>query len=100
METMTIQKKRKNIDLPMDALQKLSIMAASQGKSVKAFIESILVAKADSLAIEVSINPSPSGDTWFDDSENMASVKRGIEDVKQGRTKAYTIEEIRNVLGV
>ncbi len=97
MATVTL--KRKNIDLPIDTLQKLSIMAASQGKSLKAFIESLLIAKAEAVSVEVSTNPSPSGDTWFDDPENMASVKQGIEDAKQGRKKAYTIEEIRNLLG-
>ena len=45
METVALQKKRKNIDLPVETLQKLSIMAASQGKSLKAFIESLLVEK-------------------------------------------------------
>lgn len=86
--------------MPVETLQKLSIMAASQGKSLKAFIESLLVAKADSLSVEVSSNPSPSGDVWFDNLENMASVMRGIQDAKQGKTKAYTMEEIRNLLGV
>lgn len=100
MATIALEKKRKNIDLPVETLQKLSVMAAAQGKSVKAFIENILVTKADSLSIEVSTNPSPSGDTWFDSSENMASVMRGIEDAKQGRTKAYSMDDIRNLLGV
>ena len=45
MSTITLQKKRKNIDLPIETLQKLSIMAASQGKSLKAFIEYILEMK-------------------------------------------------------
>lgn len=100
MATMAIEKKRKNIDLSVDTLKKLSIMAASQGKSLKAFIENILETKANSLSVEVSTNPSPSGDPWFDDPENMASVMRGIEDAKQGRTKVYTMDEIKNLLGV
>ena len=87
MATIAIEKKRKNIDLSVDTLKKLSIMAASQGKSVKAFIENLLETKANSLSIEVSTNPSPSGDPWFDDPENMASVMRGIEDAKQGKKK-------------
>lgn len=56
METVALQKKRKNIDLPVETLQKLSIMAASQGKSLKAFIESLLVAKANAVCVEVSTN--------------------------------------------
>lgn len=31
------QLKRKNIDLPIDTLQKLSLMAVAQGKSLKAY---------------------------------------------------------------
>lgn len=100
MATIAIEKKRKNIDLSVDTLKKLSIMAASQGKSVKAFIENLLETKANSLSIEVSTNPSPSGDPWFDDPKNMASVMRGIEDAKQGRVTAYTIDDIKNLLGV
>ncbi|MDE6772541.1 MAG: hypothetical protein K2J49_08060, partial [Muribaculaceae bacterium] len=62
--------KRKNIDLPVDTLQKLSIMAVAQGKSLKNFIETVLISKANTLAIEVSENPSLSGDPWFNDPEN------------------------------
>ena len=100
MNTIALQKKRKNIDLPVETLQKLSIMAASQGKSLKAFIENILITKADSISIEVSSNPSPSGDRWFDNPENLASVMRSIEESKQGKTKAYTIDEIRKLLDI
>lgn len=96
----TLNIKRKNIDLPVDTLQKLSLMAVAQGKSLKNFIETILIAKANSVVVEVSENPSPSGDPWFDDPENMASVRRGIEDVKAGRCRAYSLDEIREMLGV
>ena len=92
--------KRKNIDLPVDALQKLSIMAAAQGKSLKKYIETILIPKANSVSVEVSENPSPSGDPWFDDPENLASVRRGIEDAKAGRCRAYSMDEIRELLGI
>lgn len=92
--------KRKNIDLPVDTLQKLSIMAVAQGKSLKNFIETILITKANSVSIEVSENPSPSGDPWFNDTENIASIKRGMEDIKAGRGRSYTIDEIRELLGV
>jgi hypothetical protein len=92
--------KRKNIDLPVDTLQKLSIMAVAQGRSLKNFIETILINKANSVSIEVSENPSPSGDPWFDDPENMASVRRGIDDIKAGRCRAYSMNEIRELLGV
>ncbi len=90
--------KRKNIDLPIDTLQKLSIMAAASGKSLKNFIETILISKANSVSIEVSENPSPSGDSWFDDPENMASVQRGITEMKAGKGRAYSMDEIRELL--
>ncbi|MDE7413282.1 MAG: hypothetical protein K2N05_05780 [Muribaculaceae bacterium] len=96
----SINIKRKNIDLPVDTLQKLSIMAAVQGKSLKNYIETLLISKANSVAIEVSQNPSPSNDPWFDDPENIASVKRGMAEMKSGKGKAYSMDEIRNLLGV
>lgn len=92
--------KRKNIDLPVETLQKLSIMAVAQGKSLKNYIETILILKANSVSIEVSENPSPSGDPWFNDPENMASVQRGIAEMKAGKGKAYSMDEIRELLGV
>ncbi len=92
--------KRKNIDLPVDTLQKLSIMAVAQGKSLKNFIETILISKANSISVEVSENPSPSGDPWFDDPENIASVNRGISELKAGKGRTYSMDEIREMLGV
>ena len=92
--------KRKNIDLPVDTLQKLSLMAVASGKSLKAYIENVLVAKASSISITVSSNPSPSGDEWFDDPENMRSVERGAAQAEAGMGKAYTMEEIKTLLGV
>lgn len=90
--------KRKNIDLPVDTLKKLSIMAVAQGKSLKAYIEQLLISKANSINIEVSENPSPSGDTWFDNPENMESVKRGINEMKAGKGRTCTTEEIKKLL--
>lgn len=92
--------KRKNIDLPVEVLQKLSLMAVAQGRSLKAFIEHILITKANSITIEVRENPSPSGDKWFSDPENMASVRQGIQEMNDGQGKVYTLEEIREKLGV
>ena len=49
--------KRKNIDLPVDTLQKLSIMAVAQGKSLKKYIETVLISKANAINVEISENP-------------------------------------------
>ena len=102
----TLNIKRKNIDLPVETLQKLSIMAVAQGKSLKKYIETILISKANSISVEVTEgrdvndNPSPSGDKWFDNSENMSSIRRGIEEIEAGKGRAYTMDEIRKLLGV
>ena len=96
METII---KRKNIDLPIDVLQKLSLMAVAQGRSLKAYIEQILINKANSISIEVHENPSPSGDEWFENADNMESVNRGIKEMNEGQGRAYTMDEIRKSLG-
>ncbi len=92
--------KRKNIDLPIDTLQKLSLMAVAQGKSLKGYIESILISKAETITIDVSENPSPSGDPWFNDPENMASVLRGLEQMRRGDTIVYDRTALKNALGL
>lgn len=91
----TLLVKRKNIDLPIETLQKLSHLAVEQGKSLKNYIESVLISKANSVQVEVSSNPSPSGDPWFEDPENMASVYRGIQQMKEGKTIVFDPEEFR-----
>lgn len=90
--------KRKNIDLPVETLQKLSIVAVAQGMSLKKYIETLLCAKAASIAVEVSENPSPSEDAWFNDPDNMAELDAGIRQYKEGKTKAYTMDEIKAIL--
>ncbi len=97
METII---KRKNIDLPVEVLQKLSLMAVAQGRSLKAYIEQILINKANSILVEVRENPSPSGDEWFENSANIESVERGIKEMNDGQGRAYTMDEIRKSLGV
>lgn len=92
--------KRKNIDLPEDTLRKLSLMAVAQGKSLKAYIENLLISKANSISVEVNENPSPSGDEWFNDPENMKEVQQGIADMKAGKGKEYSMDDIKSILGV
>ena len=98
MQTTAI--KRKNIDLPIETLQKLSLVAVASGKSLKAYIESILIAKASSISVSISSNPSPSNDEWFDNADNLSSVDRGVAQAKAGKSKAYSMEEIKEILGV
>lgn len=96
----TLNIKRKNIDLPVDILRKLSVMAAATGKSLKKYIEETMIEKATNASISVNENPSPSGDPWFDNPENIAIVEKGIAEMKAGKGRAYTMEEIRELLGV
>ena len=42
-------------------------------------------------------NPSPSGDTWFDDPRNMAEVMKGIESLKYERTYTNDDPEIKAI---
>ena len=91
----TINFKRKNIDLPADTLKKLSFMAVSQGKSLKAYIEQVLIAKASTINIKVNENPSPSNDEWFNDPKNIEEIQESIVQQLSGETKAYSIEDIK-----
>lgn len=45
-------------------------------------------------------NPSPSGDPWFNDPENIASLNRGIAEMKAGKGRAYSMEEIKAILDI
>ena len=100
MASSSVNLKRKNIDLPTDALQKLSLMAVIQGKSLKAYIESILISKANDIKINITENPSPNGDAWFDNPSNIELINNGISQQKAGKTKAYSLDEIKEELGL
>ncbi|EGF54195.1 conserved domain protein [Bacteroides clarus YIT 12056] len=98
MATAVLEKKRKNIDLPADVLQKLSVLAASQGKSLKAFIEHLLVAKANSISVEVSENPSPTSDPFFEDPDNRAEIEKRVKAHKAGEAKgAVTLRSTEEI---
>lgn len=96
----SISIKRKNIDLPIDTIQKLSLLAVAKGLSLKAYIERLLISKANSLTIEIKENPSPSNDPWFDDSNNLAIVAEGMEQYRQGKVKPLSTDEIKDLLGI
>lgn len=52
MNTLVVEKKRKNIDIPAHTFRILSVRAASEGRSLKSFIENILVEEANSMSDE------------------------------------------------
>lgn len=97
MEAIT---KRKNIDLPIDVFQKLAVMAAAQGRSLKKYIEQILISKANSVSIDITANPSPSGDEWFDNPDNIASVERGLAQFQAGQGRQVTAAQLKSDLGL
>ncbi|MDR0907089.1 MAG: hypothetical protein LBM63_00535 [Rikenellaceae bacterium] len=49
---------------------------------------------------EVYVNPSPSGDPWFDDPRNMEELERGIAEVKAGHVTRVTLDEVKTMLGL
>lgn len=91
---MDITLQRSNIDLPADVMQQLSQLALSSGKSLKSYMEAVLTTKAHEARI------SPSGDTWFDNPENIRIVKHGIEQLQRGEGKTYTANELSARLGL
>ena len=68
--------------------------------SLKKYIETLLCAKAASVTVKVHENPSPSGDVWFDNPANITELDEGIRQSKEGKTKSYTIDELRTILKV
>lgn len=97
MEAIT---KRKNIDLPIDTFQKLAVLAAAQGRSLKNYIEQILISKANSVSIDITANPSPSGDKWFDNPDNIASINRGLAQLQSGLGRQVSAAELKADLGL
>lgn len=75
-------------------MQKLSLLAVAQGKSLKAYIENLLIAKANSVTINIQENPSPSRDPWFMIPENVQFLQKGISEKEKGEGRTYTISEI------
>ncbi len=62
--------------------------------SLKKCIEGVLLDKAK------MESPSPSGDSWFDNPENMRLVKQGMQDIEQGKSVRYTQADFKTKFGV
>lgn len=90
---MEIAMKRKNVDLPVDVLARLTAMAAANGRTLKKYLETIIIDK-------VKESPSPSDDPWFDVPENIRMVQRGIRQLDNGEGRTYTAEELKTRLGI
>jgi len=73
MKTLAVEKKRKNIDIPIDVFQHLSIRAAAEGKSLKSFIENLLVMEANAVSDEEMyrflVKNKPQGNVYLNTTE-------------------------------
>lgn len=47
-----------------------------------------------------TFNPSPSGDTYWDDIRNVHDMEESIDQAKQGKLKTYSIDDIKSTLGI
>jgi hypothetical protein len=73
MTTLNIQKKRKNIDIPINTFRCLSIKAAANGKSLKSFIECLLIKEAnvanDNELYKYLLDTKPEGNVYLDETK-------------------------------
>ncbi len=73
MSTLVLEKKRKNIDIPVSAFRTLSIRAVSEGQSLKSYIENLLVMEANSMSDEemyhLLAQNKPQGDVYLNSDE-------------------------------
>ena len=73
MEALIVEKKRKNIDIPIDVFQYLSIRAVSEGRSLKSFIENLLIMEANAVSDEEMyrflIKNKPQGNVYLNATE-------------------------------
>jgi len=71
MDTSFVEKKRKNIDIPVDTFRNLSIRAVSEGRSLKSFIENLLVMEANLMSDEelyaLLVKNKPQGNVYLNE---------------------------------
>ena len=70
---LSLPRKKKLIELPEDTLKRLSFMAVSEGKSLKAFIENLLITEAKTMNDEDLyrhlVETRPGGKVYLSDKE-------------------------------
>lgn len=83
MNTTALSKKKKLIELPEDTFKRLSVMAIAEGKSLKAFIENLLISESKAIDDEALyrnlIQSDPEGKQYLngkekDDFEQLLGV--------------------------
>ena len=48
--------------------------------------------------MEQAVIPSPSNDEWFKNSANLEEVERGIGMGRKGKTKYYSVKQLKDLL--
>ena len=84
-----------NITLPEEALQKLYAKALRNGMSLKTYIEGLLIEEANAPSFARRV--SPSADAWLDNPQNIAAVRRGLQQQAAGLAQTFSIEEIKRL---
>lgn len=84
-----------NITLPEEVLQKLYAKALRNGMSLKTYIEGLLIEEANAPSFAEQV--SPSADAWFDHPQNVAAVRRGLQQQAAGLAQTFSIEEIKRL---
>jgi hypothetical protein len=98
--TATIQTTRKNLDINTEVLRCAKIAAADAGISVKRYLENLLELHVPKIEIRKKhVNPSPSGDPWFDDPENIKMIEEAEQELREGKGIKMTLEDIDRLLG-
>ena len=85
-----------NITLPEEALQKLYAKALRNGMSLKTYIEGLLIEEANAPSFARRV--SPTADAWFDHPQNVAAVRRGLQQQAAGLAQTFSIEEIKRLV--
>ena len=72
ISTNRIEKKKKLLDLPEDVITALSVQAAREGKSAKAYMENLLISAAQDLEDVAASKSQPEGHVMVSEAEKKA----------------------------
>ena len=54
--------------------------------------------KSKNIDSSIEINPSPSNNEWFKNSANLEEIERSIDMLREGKTKDYSVKELKDLL--
>lgn len=94
------QKEMLSVMVPAPVLHQFYDCASARRQDVNELVSDLLEEELRREDERRAKSMSPSGDPWFDDPENVAAVMEGLEDAKAGRVQAYTLEELKEMLGL